>query len=561
MSDKIWDKCILTATNEKQALVYRFQLQRLKKVGLIHPDTECFVIPDPNGVRIGSGGATLHVLRLMKKIGQVTNGKDFRLLILHSGGDSRRIPHQSILGKVFAPLPPPMHSIFEVMYNFLTPIGAQIDAGMVVACGDTWMRLNASRSDTDVISLPDGYDVTGIAYQGSLELGSRHGVYDIIPNTHEVRRYVQKHPVERLRDEGFCSPDGRVAVDTGILLFQPAAVKKLLTLTRELAEDAFVDLYADMLPAMATQVDHHFIHKLPVVRQLLRKTFSNLRCGVSCPPLLEFIHTGTTKEYLELIKHPINSNTSISGQVPLNEERWVNLTYGATDIPTTFGDDATLFGKSILQWLQEHELTPDVIWHKEQVANASQQCLWNARLYPIYSTNDPNITFDISIDDLVKYPTWFQNPGEEWQNSERLSMRDIMERANRVKAFVQQQQMEAEKIVESIVEMVEMESDIGDHPLLREILTPFGYEKAIAIFDEAIKHIGNPLLRARLHKIAADLCTPFIETSPLTEQVPFSLLMEKFPGLIDIEKKHDYHYAQAFAAVREAKLKSIVNHQ
>ena len=255
--DKIWDKCVLTATNEKQAFVYHLQLQRLKKVGLLHPDTEYSVISDPNGVRIGSGGATLHVLRHLKEIGQLTDGLDFRLLVLHSGGDSRRIPHQSILGKVFAPLPPPMHSIFEVMSNFLTPIGAQIDAGMVVACGDTWMRLNTSRSNTAVISLPDGFDVTGIAYQGSLELGSRHGVYDIIPNTHEVLRYGQKHSIERLRDGGFCSPDGRVAVDTGILLFRPAAVEKLEALANELAEDAFVDLYEDVLPAMVTQVDHH----------------------------------------------------------------------------------------------------------------------------------------------------------------------------------------------------------------------------------------------------------------------------------------------------------------
>ena len=557
--DKIWDKCVLTATNEKQAIVYRLQLQRLKRAGLLHPDTEYFVIPDPNGVRIGSGGATLHVLRYLKNIGQETNGLDSRLLILHSGGDSRRIPHQSILGKVFAPLPPPMHSIFEMMSNFLTPIGAQIDAGVVVACGDTWMRLNASSSNTDLISLPDGFDVTGVAYRGSLELGSRHGVYDIIPNTHEVCRYVQKHPVERLRDADFCGPDGQVAVDTGVLLFRPAAVKKLQALTRRLAEDASVDLYGDMLPAMATQVDHHqFMSELPALRQLLWKTLSQLRFGVSCPPLLEFTHTGTTQEYLELIKHPLKAHTSILCQVPLSENGWVNLTYGVTDVPTVCGNDATLFGKSILQWLHQHELTPDVIWHKEQVANASQRCLWNACLYPIYRTDDPDVTFCISIEDSVKYPDWFQNPGAEWRNSEKLSMAEIMSRAQRVKVFVQQQQVEAAKVAVSIVEMVKIESDIDVRPLLRSVLTPFGYERAISVFDEAIERMDNPLHRARLHKIAADLCIPFIETCPLTEPMPVSLPTGKFPDLIDYEQKRDYYYTQAFAAVREAVSKSIV---
>ena len=156
MYNKVWDKCVLTAANESQAIVYRLQLQRLKRAGVLHPETEYLVIPDPNGVRVGSGGATLHVLRYLKSIGQEANGIDSRLLILHSGGDSKRIPHQSILGKIFAPLPSPRNSIFEVMSNFLTSLGAQIDAGIVVACGDTWMQLN----DSDASSSPPNTNYT-----------------------------------------------------------------------------------------------------------------------------------------------------------------------------------------------------------------------------------------------------------------------------------------------------------------------------------------------------------------------------------------------------------------
>ncbi len=56
MRDKVWDRCVITATNESQAVVYRLQLQHLKKKGVLHPETEYLVIPDPGGVRIGSGG-------------------------------------------------------------------------------------------------------------------------------------------------------------------------------------------------------------------------------------------------------------------------------------------------------------------------------------------------------------------------------------------------------------------------------------------------------------------------------------------------------------------------
>ena len=108
-------------------------------------------------------------------------------------------------------------------------------------------------------------------------------------------------------------------------------------------------------------------------------------------------------------------------------------------------------------------------------------------------------------------PDWFQKPGAAWQNSERLSMGELMSRADTVKAFVQQQQAGAAKVSVSIVETVRTEADTDVRPLFQTFLTPYGYERAMSIFNEAIGRIDNPLHRARLHKIAADLCLPFVE--------------------------------------------------
>ncbi len=339
-----------------------------------------------------------------------------------------------------------MDSIFEVMYHFLTPIGAQIDAGIVVACGDTWIQLNTSgamSSSPDSISLSEGFDVTGIAYWGSIELGSRHGVYDIAKNTQEVQHCLQKHPAEKLRDAGVCDPSGRVAIDTGILLFRPTAMMQLQSLANLFPEDVYVDLHGDILPAMASKTDRYrFTSKHPYLWTLLWEKLSMLRFSVCSPPSLEFAHTGTTQEYLELIKHPIKAHTSISCQVPL-DEGWVNLIYGVMDVPTVCGDDATLFGQSILQWLHHHELTPEAIWNEEKRANASQCCLWNARFYPTYHTTNPNVAFSISIEDSIEQPDWFRRPNAEWRNSERLSMGEIIARADRVKVFVQQQKVDS----------------------------------------------------------------------------------------------------------------------
>ena len=480
MRDKVWDKCVITATNESQAIIYRLQVQRLKRAGVLHPDTEYFVIPDPDGVRIGSGGATLNVLRYLKSVGQEANGINSRLLILHSGGDSRRIPYQSLLGKVFASLPSPMNSTFEVMSNFLMSLGAQIDAGIVVACGDTWIQLNdsdASSSPPNAITLPKDSDVTGVVYWGSPELGSRHGVYDVDPDTCKVLRCLQKYPADRLREAGVCDPKGHVAIDTGVLLFHPTAVEQLHSLADCLDENRFVDLYGDILPAMATQTDRHqFANKHPSLRNTLWEVLSMLRFSACSPPSLEFTHTGTMQEYLTLIKHPFTAHTSISCQVPLDKGR-VNLTYGVTDVPTVCGAEATLFGESIPQWLQQHELTPDVIWHKEQVTDVSQRCLWNARLYPIFYSADSNVGFSVSIENSIERPDWFQNPCAEWRNSERLSMGEIMQRADRVKTFVQQQQVEASKVAVTIIETVETESDIDVRPMFRLVFNALWISK------------------------------------------------------------------------------------
>ena len=108
-----WDVCVLTAGDEGQAALYRRQLEWRSEAGLLPRNTRFLVASDPEGCRIGSGGATLWVLaQLGSSAGPfsdiqiqediLTTGK---VLIIHSGGDSRRLPHCSASGKLFARVP------------------------------------------------------------------------------------------------------------------------------------------------------------------------------------------------------------------------------------------------------------------------------------------------------------------------------------------------------------------------------------------------------------------------------------------------------------------------
>lgn len=57
----VWDYVILTASNEDQAEGYRMQIEQRKDY--LPSRTHFAVIPDEGGVRVGSGGATLVVVK------------------------------------------------------------------------------------------------------------------------------------------------------------------------------------------------------------------------------------------------------------------------------------------------------------------------------------------------------------------------------------------------------------------------------------------------------------------------------------------------------------------
>ena len=63
----LWDYVVLTASNEAQAQAYRAQISYRLKHRMLPEKTHYAVLPDPEGKRVGSGGATLNVLRYIRE--------------------------------------------------------------------------------------------------------------------------------------------------------------------------------------------------------------------------------------------------------------------------------------------------------------------------------------------------------------------------------------------------------------------------------------------------------------------------------------------------------------
>ena len=82
----VWDYVILTASNEEQAEGYRMQIEQRKDY--LPTATHFAVIPDEGGVRVGSGGATLSVIRYIYEQEKIKCGHghfdNLRILVIHS---------------------------------------------------------------------------------------------------------------------------------------------------------------------------------------------------------------------------------------------------------------------------------------------------------------------------------------------------------------------------------------------------------------------------------------------------------------------------------------------
>ena len=210
-----FDVLVVTASNEAQARGYRAMVAPL--VGSLAE--KILVVPDPGGKRVGSLGSTVGVL---KKLGDVSKS---RVLICHSGGDSKRLPSYAAIGKAFVPVPDSRGktvSLFERIVANMEQLRLP-KGGVLVVCGDVAPEFDFGSCDFSKSG------VTGVAYYDSPEEGSRHGVY-VPENTRSlsaVTSFLQKPSPAAAKAAGaLCR--GKVAVDTGILWIDPATAKKIV---------------------------------------------------------------------------------------------------------------------------------------------------------------------------------------------------------------------------------------------------------------------------------------------------------------------------------------------
>ncbi|HYK88418.1 MAG TPA: L-fucokinase [Acidobacteriota bacterium] len=331
------DWLILTAANRAQARGYEAQLKARSSRRALSGVARWRVVPDPEDRRVGSGGSTLWVLFELacvlgsrhpdaKSLADLFAGR--RILIIHSGGDSRRLCAYAAQGKIFIPLPADTDdgcpaALFDLVLKSLVALPAPESGQLLIASGDVLLTFDPAAVDFSRAG------VTGVAYPGPIERGTKHGVY-VADRDGRVRDFLQKPDEETARRRGAVDTAGRVLVDTGLLSLNPATAESWLAaagvrmrqgrveasagIVRDLASSRCpsLDLYEQFAMAMVPVLDQTaYLRRIGAQigadeshrRRMahLYRAFHEQPFYVNVLPYCEFFHIGSSRELLSNI--------------------------------------------------------------------------------------------------------------------------------------------------------------------------------------------------------------------------------------------------------------------
>ena len=231
---RLLDTVLITASSDRQAEAFRALLARRCSHGVYPRELAFEVVADPPGGRVGTGGSTLWALDWLVRERADGDPKGFlarqRILLIHAGGESRRLPCYAPEGKLFAPLPLPSSAL-------LPPV--VLDAQLGLFFEYPWRRGEVVVSSGDVVI---DFDTTGVPVErgpvfgfskaAPVEQGSRHGVFRFDARREQVVDYLQKAPADVLARSALIEGTGDCALDIGLVSLAPEAAAAFLDLGR-----------------------------------------------------------------------------------------------------------------------------------------------------------------------------------------------------------------------------------------------------------------------------------------------------------------------------------------
>ena len=254
---------------------------------------EWFCTCDPVGHRLGSGGGTDWLLRACYEHDHSEASFDQwlaseRRLLLHAGGQSRRLPSYAPSGKILTPIPVYRwergQRLSQDLLSLQVPLYQKImDAApssvhTMIVSGDVLIR-----ATQPLQPIPDA-DVICYGLWLSADIAKDHGVFVSSRETPDVLKcMLQKPSVETLSQ---LSEQHLYLTDIGVWLLSDKAVKLLMDHSEKEGEIVNYDLYGEFGCSLGTD---------PGVKDT---ALNELKVVVLPLPGGEFYHFGTSHELL-----------------------------------------------------------------------------------------------------------------------------------------------------------------------------------------------------------------------------------------------------------------------
>ncbi|KAM6583835.1 hypothetical protein CsatB_010837 [Cannabis sativa] len=430
-----WDAIVLTAASPEQAQLYEWQLKRAKRMGRIAASTVTIAVPDPLGQRIGSGAATLNAVHALarhyQKLGLGSDSEESskdevfhpsmvsfiakrHVLLLHAGGDSKRVPWANPMGKVFLPLPylaadDPDGPVPLLLEHILAIASCARQAfknegGIFIMTGDVLPCFDAS-----TLILPEDTSCI-ITVPITLDIASNHGVvvasksasvensYMISP----VDNLLQKPSLEELVNNSAILDDGRTLLDTGVIAVRGKGWLELVKLAlscQSLIEELLksrkeMSLYEDMVAAWVP-AKHEWLQPRPLGEELVNRLGKQQMFSYCAYDLL-FLHYGTSSEVLD---HLSGSGSGLVGRRHLCSIPATNVSDIAASAVVlsskiapgvSIGEDSLVYDSSISSGIQIGSLSIVVSINVPKVNETTENsyrfmlpdrhCLWEVPL-------------------------------------------------------------------------------------------------------------------------------------------------------------------------------------
>ncbi|XP_071513132.1 fucose-1-phosphate guanylyltransferase-like isoform X2 [Panulirus ornatus] len=315
-----WDVVVLTTFDAAQQQSFQRQIDYKKQHGQL-PKVPIYVVADPPDQKLGVGGSTLHVLsELHKELGNALYQK--KLLVIHSGGSSQRLPSYSVLGKIFAPVPVKglsmdslVPQMLDLKLSMYLPFCELLGPGVFVTCADDIETYCLNGMTLDLKAF-NSADVVALGHPSSIHTGKGHGVYVLgndspqslkcADSLQECMEVLQKPTEDIMRARGavFLKREGDTSRELvwsdSVFWLSQQVCQCLLQWYKENAPlSSELDAYAHFLPCLGKRMVDAKPSDFQDFRSEMLPILQDFNLKVLLLNESEFYHMGTMEEYLK----------------------------------------------------------------------------------------------------------------------------------------------------------------------------------------------------------------------------------------------------------------------